>query len=182
MKQLEKPPATATTAIVAKATQIDTETQSALFYPPPISTYYFGPPDTTRAFGEEVTAKPGIHLPKEIVRIERDYSSGELPQFHSSFPLELEGRISPTTFSELINDLNSILIDAHNPTRTWIDNSIAIATFYLSTVVFGSHYRRTMQKLETFIQRSNIEILHPVGLSLADPRKSAFLFVEMEYY
>ncbi|SPO28061.1 uncharacterized protein UTRI_04452_B [Ustilago trichophora] len=178
MTELEKPPATV--AAVASTTQNDND--AALFYPPPVSTYYFGPPDSTRAFGERVTGKPGVHLPKEIVRIERDYSSGELPQFHSSFPLELEGRISPTTFSELINDLNSILIDAHNPTRTWIDNSMAIATFYLSTVVLGSHYRRTMRKLETFIQRSNIEILHPVGLSLAHPRKSAFLFVELEYY
>jgi len=28
------------------------------------------------------------------IRIERDYSGGELCQFHPTFPLELEGRVS----------------------------------------------------------------------------------------
>lgn len=38
------------------------------YYPPPVSSYYFGPPDPSRAFGEPVTGVPGTHLPKEIVR------------------------------------------------------------------------------------------------------------------
>ena len=29
-----------------------------------------------------------------MVRIERDYSGGELPQFAAIYPLELEGRVS----------------------------------------------------------------------------------------
>ncbi|KAJ9474013.1 Ras modification protein ERF4 [Pseudozyma hubeiensis] len=158
------------------------EDESNAFYPPPTSSYYFGPPDSTRAFGEPITGKPGVHLPKEIVRIERDYSSGELPQFHSSFPLELEGRISPTTFSEIINDINSLLVSAHNPTRLWIDNSIAILTFYISTLLVKGHYQRTMEELDRIISKYNEETLHPVGLSLVDPRKTAFLFIELEYF
>ncbi|SJX64082.1 uncharacterized protein SRS1_14737 [Sporisorium reilianum f. sp. reilianum] len=151
-------------------------------YPPAVSSYYFGPPDATRAFGEAVTGQPRVHVPKEIVRIERDYSSGELPQFHSSFPLELEGRISPTTFSELINDINALLIKAHSPARTWVDNSLAILTFYISTAIAGSHYQRTMHELDRLIERLNAEVLHPVGLALADPRRAAFLFLELEYF
>lgn len=38
------------------------------YYPTPTSAYYFGPPDGSHAFGERVTGKPGVHLPKEIVR------------------------------------------------------------------------------------------------------------------
>ncbi|KIS68254.1 uncharacterized protein UMAG_10511 [Mycosarcoma maydis] len=153
-----------------------------LYYPPPTSSYYFGPPDSSRAFGQQVTGKPGVHVPKEIVRIERDYSSGELPQFHSSFPLELEGRISPTTFSELINDINTLLIKAHNPRRTWIDNTFAILTFYISTLLFGSHHQRTMAELDSCIESCNRQTLHPAGLSLVNPRKTAFLFIELEYF
>lgn len=35
----------------------------------------------------------GLHHPREIVRIERDYSGGEIIQFAPVYPLELEGRV-----------------------------------------------------------------------------------------
>lgn len=35
----------------------------------------------------------GVHHPREIIRIERDYSGGELVQFAPIYPLELEGRV-----------------------------------------------------------------------------------------
>ncbi|PWZ03648.1 hypothetical protein BCV70DRAFT_197847 [Testicularia cyperi] len=166
--------------------QSHSQSQSQSFptgtYPKPKSSYYFGPPDSSTAFGTPVTGKIGVHLPKEIVRIERDYSSGELPQFHSSFPLELEGRISPTTFSELVNDINALLIDAHTPSKTWRDNCLAILSFYLFPLAFGSHYQRTMTKLKTLVERLNKDILNQVGLNLAQPAKTAFLFIEIEYY
>lgn len=57
------------TAMATTATKQTTHAEgSATHYPPPVSSYYFGPPDPTRAFGEPVTGKPGIHLAKEIVR------------------------------------------------------------------------------------------------------------------
>jgi hypothetical protein len=34
-----------------------------------------------------------VHHPREIIRIERDYASGELAQFATTYPLELEGRV-----------------------------------------------------------------------------------------
>ncbi|SNX85157.1 uncharacterized protein MEPE_03866 [Melanopsichium pennsylvanicum] len=155
---------------------------AAAAYPHPVSSYYFGPPDSTRTFGSGVTGKPGVTFAKEIVRIERDYSAGELPQFHSSFPLELEDRISPTTLSEIVNDINQLLIDAHNPTHTWIDNIVAILTFYLSSIMLGTHYKKTIEKLNNYIDKVNKDLLHPVGLALVNPVKTAFLFIEVEYY
>lgn len=44
------------------------EAGSEACYPAPKSSYYFGPPDDTRAFGQPVTGTIGRHLPKEIVR------------------------------------------------------------------------------------------------------------------
>lgn len=39
-----------------------------------------------------------------------------------------------------------------------------------------------MKKLTTMLEKVNTETLHPVGLSLVDPHKSAFLFIELEYF
>jgi len=60
----------------------------------PKSSYYFGPPPKNSAFGTLPSGQIGVHYPREMVRIERDYSGGELPQFAAIYPLELEGRVS----------------------------------------------------------------------------------------
>ena len=60
----------------------------------PHSAYYFGPPPPDSAYGTEPMGQIGVHHPREIVRVERDYSGGELPQFAPTYPLELEGRVS----------------------------------------------------------------------------------------
>jgi hypothetical protein len=36
----------------------------------------------------------GVHRPREVVRVERDYTGGEVVQFSSAYPTELEGRVS----------------------------------------------------------------------------------------
>ncbi|KAG8704310.1 hypothetical protein FRC08_002302 [Ceratobasidium sp. 394] len=61
---------------------------------PPHSSYYNGPPPLDSAYGSDPVGQIGVHFPREILRIERDYSGGELVQFHPTFPLELEGRCS----------------------------------------------------------------------------------------
>ena len=59
----------------------------------PRSAYYFGPPGADAAFGSAPVGHLGVHHPRELVRVERDYASGELPQFATTYPLELEGRV-----------------------------------------------------------------------------------------
>lgn len=63
----------------------------------PRSSYYYGPPPSDTAFGTEPIGQIGIHHPREIVRIERDYSGGEIIQFSAVYPLEFEGRVRPGT-------------------------------------------------------------------------------------
>ncbi len=60
----------------------------------PHSSYYFGPPPIDSAYGSSPVGQIGLHHPREIVRIERDYSGGEIIQFAPVYPLELEGRVS----------------------------------------------------------------------------------------
>ena len=62
----------------------------------PHSSYYFGPPPPGTAYGTPPVGQIGIHHPREIVRVERDYTGGELVQFSPVFPLELEGRVCGT--------------------------------------------------------------------------------------
>lgn len=60
----------------------------------PHSAYYFGPPPVDSAYGTDPVGHIGVHHPREIIRIERDYASGELAQFAATYPLEIEGRVS----------------------------------------------------------------------------------------
>ena len=108
----------------------------------PKSSYYVGRPGPTSAFGTAPCGVIGRDQPREMVRIERDYTAGELVQFYPAYPLELEGRITATAFSELVNDINSLLIEAHRTLPTWLDNSLAILTLYISPMLFGTHYAR----------------------------------------
>ena len=59
----------------------------------PKSSYYYGPATGDTAFGTAPIGHIGVHHPREILRIERDYTGGEVIQFSPSYPLELEGRV-----------------------------------------------------------------------------------------
>ncbi|ELU43243.1 Erf4 domain-containing protein [Rhizoctonia solani AG-1 IA] len=106
----------------------------------PHSSYYSGPPGLDSAYGSDPVAQIGVHYPREILRIERDYSGGELCQFHPTFPLELEGRITPVQHQESMNSINEVLISAHSLLPSFVYNSVAILTLYVSTLFVSSHY------------------------------------------
>ncbi|KAH0838715.1 Golgin subfamily A member 7/ERF4 family-domain-containing protein [Lanmaoa asiatica] len=148
----------------------------------PHSSYYFGPPPPDSAYGTSPVGQIGVHHPREIVRIERDYAGGELIQFSPIFPLELEGRITATQFHQTINDINEILISAHSIQHAFVDNLLAVITLQLSTLVMTSHYAKDMRRLKRKIEELNAQLYNPVGLHILWPQKVAFLFLEIEYY
>ena len=59
----------------------------------PVSSYRFGALAHS-AYSGPPMGRIGVHHPREIVRVERDYTGGEIVQFSSAFPMELEGRVS----------------------------------------------------------------------------------------
>ncbi|EGN94093.1 hypothetical protein SERLA73DRAFT_96909 [Serpula lacrymans var. lacrymans S7.3] len=148
----------------------------------PKSSYYFGPPAIDSAYGTPPIGQIGVHHPREIVRIERDYSGGELIQFAPTYPLELEGRITPTQFLETINTINEILISAHSIRHSIVYNTLAVLTLQIWRVVMDSHYDKEMKRLQRAIDDLNASIYNPVGLNILWPRRVAFLFLEIEYY
>ncbi|KAJ7578480.1 Golgin subfamily A member 7/ERF4 family-domain-containing protein [Mycena floridula] len=149
----------------------------------PKSSYYFGPPPSTSAYGSPPMGTIGIHHPREIVRIERDYTGGEgIIQFAPIYPLELEGRITPTQFLSSINSINEILISAHSIKGAFIENALEVFTLGLSKLVFGGWYDKEMRHLQDLFQTLNQEVYNPAGLNLLWPRSVGFLFMEIEYY
>ncbi|KAG9128106.1 hypothetical protein FRC07_004722 [Ceratobasidium sp. 392] len=111
---------------------------------PPHSSYYNGPPPLDSAYGSDPLGQIGVHFPREILRIERDYSGGELVQFHPTFPLELEGRVTPVQHQESMNSINEILISAHQLFPSFLHNALGILTLYISTLFIPSHYDRAL--------------------------------------
>jgi len=148
----------------------------------PKSSYYFGPPPLGSAYGTNPVGRIGVHHPREILRIERDYTGGELIQFAPIYPLELEGRITPTQFLESINAINELLISAHSLRHSFFDNMLTVLTLQLSKLITTSHYEKEMQRLQYLFDDLNSGLYNPVGLNLLWPRKVAFLFLEIEYY
>ncbi|KAG6891007.1 hypothetical protein C0992_011284 [Termitomyces sp. T32_za158] len=166
----------------------------------PKSSYYFGPPPAGSAFYSPPVGQIGLHHPREIIRIERDYTGGELIQFAPIFPVELEGRITPTHFLESINAINELLISAHSLRHSFLDNTLAVLTLQLSRLFITSHYHKAstgalvlpikipdmavqeMQKLQQLVDTLNVELYNPAGLNILWPQNVAFLYLEIEYY
>jgi len=123
-----------------------------------------------------------ITAPKRIIRIDRDYSKGELCQFQAAFPLEIDGRISPRRFQQTINTLNEMLAKAHNPKYNFFDNCLACLTLYTSTLCLRSHFDRIIEEICIFLDSENITLYNSQGLNFRDPRRTSFLFLELELY
>lgn len=123
-----------------------------------------------------------ILLCLDASRIERDFSTGEVIQFYPSMPPELEGRLASVDFSETINDINTILLSAQARGWALFDNALMLLTFYLSPYILGTRYHRQMKHLVTYLDTANASLFRPAGLNLVDPMKTAYLFLEIEYY
>ncbi|GAA5955819.1 hypothetical protein JCM21900_001724 [Sporobolomyces salmonicolor] len=89
-------------------------------------------------FGTAPVGVIGKTKPREVIRIERDFSGGETCQFWSGWIWELEGRVSPTDFQNTLNELNTVLASAHDPSKSCFDNCLSILTLYMSPYIIGT--------------------------------------------
>ena len=65
--------------------------------------------------------------------------SGQAPaDTHHALGLQ----ITPTEFQNTMNELNSVLASAHDPSKSCADNCLAVLTLYTSPWCLGSHYKR----------------------------------------
>ncbi|SCV70742.1 BQ2448_3504 [Microbotryum intermedium] len=124
----------------------------------------------------------GKTKPRMVLRVERDHSDGQTCQFCCDWISELEGRVTRKEFESTLNDMNAILASAHDPYRSILDNCCAILTFYLSPKLFPSHFAQSMREFDRILESANQIIYNPVGLNILPPRRTAFLFLEIELY
>nr|XP_018260533.1 uncharacterized protein I303_07455 [Kwoniella dejecticola CBS 10117]OBR82691.1 hypothetical protein I303_07455 [Kwoniella dejecticola CBS 10117] len=131
-------------------------------------------------FHQPISGTIGRHLPKEIIRIDRDWSGGELCQFDTVYPLELDGRIRPSELLSFINTLNEIMYSAYSVKGAIWDNLVAVGTLWTSLIWRTSHFERELVRAEEYIQKSNKEIFNEKGLNVLSPRYVALQFLEIE--
>ncbi|RHZ47457.1 hypothetical protein Glove_579g11 [Diversispora epigaea] len=123
-----------------------------------------------------------VLLPKQIIRIERDYCKGELCQFQDSFPVEIDGRVNPRRFQRTINTLNQKLEKAFDPKYNCLDNFLACVTIYTSTLCMRPHFEKMIEEICIFLDNENQTIYNPNGLNFRNPQRTSFLFLELEFY
>jgi len=148
----------------------------------PVSSYHLAPPAEDSAYFTPPVGQIGVHHPREIVRVERDYTGGEVVQFSSAYPMELESRITPRQFMESINAMNEILISAYSVWHSVFDNCLEIFSLQLSRLLVSTHYTREMRRLQRLVDDLNQQLFNPAGLNILWPRKVGFIFLEIEYY
>ncbi|BEJ14821.1 hypothetical protein CspHIS471_0405880 [Cutaneotrichosporon sp. HIS471] len=138
----------------------------------PNSTYYGQPP----------TGIIGRDLPKEIVRVDREWSLGDICQFSTAFPLELETRLDAATYTKFIESINVPLREAYSVSGAVIDNLIGVLTWWTSLLWHKSHFESELRRAEDLIEEANEKTFHRVGLNILSPRSVALQYLEIEYY
>lgn len=123
-------------------------------------------------------------VPIKSIRIERDYSLGDgITCFNTDYPEDLRGRIAPEEFAHTIQEINTRMDYADRLSwRVVFENVMETLTIYLWPILFSTHYQRAIHQLHAFIDSENQNIYHLHQLSISDPVKSAFLFIEINFY
>ncbi|KAI8144479.1 Golgin subfamily A member 7/ERF4 family-domain-containing protein [Fennellomyces sp. T-0311] len=122
-------------------------------------------------------------VPNKAVRIERDYSRGDgITRFCTDFPAELSGRIDPSQLCHTVEKINDLLANAEKVSLNVFDNIMECLTLYIWPMLFSTHYLRSIKHLSQFIDSQNEQLYHSQGISIANPVRSAFLFIEIRLY
>ncbi|KAI9495408.1 Golgin subfamily A member 7/ERF4 family-domain-containing protein [Zychaea mexicana] len=129
------------------------------------------------------TIEMAQRVPSKAVRIERDYSRGDgVTRFCTEFPPELSGRIDANQLCHTIEKMNAMLENAEKISLNVFDNIMECLTLYIWPVFFSTHYLRSIKQLMQFIDAENERLYHPQGISIANPVRHAFLFIEIRLY
>ena len=77
------------------------------------------------------------------VFIQRDYSEGVGVKFDTKLPNELQGKIDPSEFEQVILRINDIYAEAERLTaRTYLENCLSCLTAYLLLLCITTNYEK----------------------------------------
>ncbi|KAI8838652.1 Golgin subfamily A member 7/ERF4 [Chytridium lagenaria] len=111
----------------------------------------------------------------------RSWETGaEYPIFSlpAVMPELLLSRLPEDVVAATIKKVNDMLEEASR--ITWGAVMKAVGAFLFSTDIFmGSDYDKSLAKLSAFIEQENKTTFEPAGIHLVDPRRTAFLHMEI---
>ncbi|ORZ13683.1 Golgin subfamily A member 7/ERF4 family-domain-containing protein [Absidia repens] len=111
----------------------------------------------------------------------RRHSTSETIRYH--LPISLQGKITSEQFVHTITTINTMLESAER--LSWsgvLYNTMEILTIYLWPLFFNSHYHKMIHQLLAFIDKENNEVYQKQKLSICNPVKAAFLFIEIQVF
>ncbi|KAF9136248.1 hypothetical protein BGW39_003693 [Mortierella sp. 14UC] len=62
------------------------------------------------------------------------------------------------------------------------DTLIDCLSAYTAKYCCGTHYQRSIRKMEAFIQEENRRVYHPARMHLRDPQRVGMIYLEFELY
>ena len=115
------------------------------------------------------------------VFVQRDYSEGTAVQLQKKFLLELEGRISRSSFEQTIQQINQIFVEAEKTDgASLFRGCCACLTGYLLYLCIDTHYEKCMKKLAHYIHEQNETLYNSKGLMLTSPMERGLRVIEIE--
>lgn len=104
------------------------------------------------------------------VFVQRDYSDGVGVKFDSKLPVELQGKIDPGEFEQVISRINDIYAKAEQLTpMTYLENCLACLTAYLILACMPTQYEKQVRRASEYIINENERLFIPRGLLMIDP-------------
>lgn len=114
------------------------------------------------------------------VFIQRDYSEGVGVKFETKLPTELQGKISSSEFTDVIERINAIYEDAERlSARTYLENCLACLTAYLVLICMPTNYEKNVKRASELITIENDRLFIPKGLLMVDPMERGLRCIEI---
>ena len=123
------------------------------------------------------TRRVCIDRPKEVIKIERDFSKGEHWQYSTKFPLEFQNKLNYDQFHLSITEINKILNSAFDPYKNLFDSFLQILTLFTIEFIKTSYFESQVNLLQSTLNTLNYNIFNPVGLNILNPIDIGFLYV-----
>jgi len=122
--------------------------------------------------GKVCPLQPDINLLVPMLK-----PSGQLIHFY--IPCLLPVQITEEQLRHTVTTINAIMYNAERLSNNVFDNVMEILTIYLWPMFFSTHYQRAVKRLLRLIEDENKSVYNKQGLTIANPIKSAFLFLEL---
>ncbi|KAF9544403.1 hypothetical protein EC957_012107 [Mortierella hygrophila] len=122
--------------------------------------------------------------PRVIVRIDRDHNIGdEATRFEcEQFPEEMLGRVTRAEFKRSVEGVNNCMEVAEESLWNCFDTLLDCLSAYTAKHCCGTHYQRSIRKMEVFIQEENRRVYHPARMHLRDPQTVGMIYLEFELF